>query len=38
MVVFTCAMLMLVCYALVYSFSMLNSTLGTIFMLITSPK
>jgi len=38
MLVFVCAMLMCVCYALVNSFSMLNSTLGTMFMLITSPN
>jgi len=38
MLVLVCTMLMIVCYALVISLIMLNSTLGTMFMLITSPK
>jgi len=36
--VLVCTMLVFVLYALVISLSMLNSTLGTMFMLITSPK
>ena len=38
MLVFACAMLMFVLYALVISLSMLNLTFGTMFMLITSPN
>jgi len=38
MLVLVCTMLMFVCYALVISLIMLNSTLGAMFMLITSLK
>ena len=38
MLVLVCAMLMFVCYVLVISLFMLNSTLGTMFMLIISPN
>ena len=38
LLMFACTMLLFVFYALVNSSSMLNSTIGTMFMLVTSPN